>query len=160
MTRIPNVLDRLLEISELFARDMERAFAGTGLTTSRTHLLWVLADLGPSPQQALASAMGVSPRNVTALVDALERGNYVERTAHPTDRRASVIVLTPKGERTMTAMADDHERLAATLVDAIAPDDREAFLRGLDAVGIRLGALVTEASDRSAALDQHAVGDR
>ncbi|MFU8948123.1 MarR family winged helix-turn-helix transcriptional regulator [Mycetocola zhadangensis] len=124
---------------------MRRAFEGTGLTASRTHLLWVLAELGASPQQALASALGVSARNVTALVDALERGGYVQRTAHATDRRSSVVVLTPLGERVMAEMAADHERLGADLLRAVAPGDREAFLRGLDAISSQLDTLVRAA---------------
>jgi DNA-binding MarR family transcriptional regulator len=144
MTRTPNVLDQLLEISDLFNRDMRRAFAGTGLTTARTHLLWVLADMGPSGQQALASAMQVSPRNITALVDALEASGYVKRTAHPTDRRASIVVLTDTAERVMADMAKDHDRLGNDLISAVAPEDREAFTRGLRAIGTRLGELVSE----------------
>lgn len=137
-----NPLDRLLEISELFREDMARAFDGTGLTAARTHLLWVLAGLGPSPQQALASAMGVSARNITGLVDALESAGYVKRTPHPTDRRATIVSLTDAGEVTMSDMARDHANLSRNLLDAVDPADRAALSRGLDAIATRLSALI------------------
>lgn len=138
----PTVLDRLLEISELFQRDLAREFAGTSLTTARTRVLWDLAHAGPSTQQALANRLEVSARNVTGLVDALEDAGYVARAPHPTDRRATLVTLTPSAEELMREMQRDHEELSATLLAAVAPGDRQALLRGIDAVADRLRDLV------------------
>ena len=99
MSTPTRIFDRLLEIALLFDADLARSFAGTALTTSRTHLLWVLHRVGPSTQRALAKALQVSPRNVTGLVDALEAAGYVERRPHPSDRRALLVTLTEQGER-------------------------------------------------------------
>ena len=140
------MLDRLLEISALFQQDMERAFEGTGLTTARTHLLWVLAELGPSTQQALATAMRVSPRNVTGLVDALDRTGHVRRGPHPTDRRANVVSLTDSGQVVMSEMAADHERLSAELMAAVDASDADGLRRGVDAIATRLRAMVEAAA--------------
>jgi DNA-binding MarR family transcriptional regulator len=142
MTPEPTVLDRLLEISELFQRDLAREFAGTSLTTARTRVLWDLVHAGPSTQQALANRLEVSARNITGLVDALEEGGYVERAPHPTDRRATLVTLTPSADELMREMQRDHEELSATLLAAVAPADREALLRGIDAVAGRLRELV------------------
>jgi DNA-binding MarR family transcriptional regulator len=94
----PTLLDRLLEIGELFQRDLAREFAGTSLTTARTRVLWDLAHAGPSTQRGLATRLEVSARNITGLVDALEEAGYVERAPHPTDRRATLVSLTPAAE--------------------------------------------------------------
>ena len=67
MTPDPTVLDRLLEISELFQRDLAREFAGTSLTAARTRVLWDLAHSGPSTQQALANRLEVSARNILIM---------------------------------------------------------------------------------------------
>jgi DNA-binding MarR family transcriptional regulator len=142
MDPTPNPLDLLLEIGELFRDDMARAFEGTGLTVSRTHLLWVLAGTGPSTQQALANAMQVSARNITGLVDALEGAGYVKRSPHPTDRRATIVSLTDAGEAAMSDMARDHAKLSQDLLDAVDPADRAGFTRGLDAIAARLRALI------------------
>lgn len=142
MQPAPTPLDRLLEIGEMFRSDMSRAFAGTPLTPARTHLLWVLAGLGPSTQQSLADAMQVSARNITGLVDALEDAGFLRRAPHPTDRRATIVSLTDVGETTMSQMARDHSDLSRELLNAVAPGDRAAFSRGLDAIAVRLRALV------------------
>src|SRR5688500_18630246 len=92
-----HVFDRLLEIALLIQEDMGRELEPVGLTTSRTHLLWVIHHSGPSTQQALASALQVSARNITGLVDGLEAGGFAHRSPHPTDRRATLVSLTEQG---------------------------------------------------------------
>jgi DNA-binding MarR family transcriptional regulator len=136
------IFDRLMEIAVLIQTDLVRSFAGTGLTTSRTHLLWELHRMGPSTQQALAAALKVSPRNVTGLVDALEAAGFVVRGPHPTDRRATLVALTELGSQTMADMVRDRELIASELVADFGEDQLMQFGRSLDTVTGRLRALV------------------
>lgn len=142
----PTLLDRLLLAGHLLREDTARAFAGTPLTESRAGVLWVLHVQGPSTQQAVAQALQVSARNVSGLVDALESLGYLRRTPHPQDRRAVLLELTRLGVETMTTMAREHAQLGRDLLASVAPEDREAFERGLDAVVTTLGRLVEEAA--------------
>lgn len=141
----PLLLDRLLQIADLFEKDMARAFAGTGLTTARVHLLWMLQHHGPSTQQALARLCEVSPRNITGLVDGLEQSGHVRRTPHPTDRRAVLVELTDSARATMATMQQEHVELNETLTSAVAPEDREAVERGVTALAEHLAELVANA---------------
>lgn len=142
----PLLLDRLLQIGELFQRDMARAFDGSGLTPARIHLLWTLQHAGPSTQQALAALLEVTPRNVTGLVDALEQSGHVRRTPHPTDRRAVLVELTETAAATMAQMQREHADLNETLLGSIDPDDRAAVERGITAIATHLEALVNSAA--------------
>ena len=142
MTSELHVFDRLMEIAVLIQADLVRSFAGTGLTTSRTHLLWELHRMGPSTQQALAAALKVSPRNVTGLVDALEAAGFVQRGQHPTDRRATLVTLTERGSQTMADMVRDRELIASQLVADFGEDQLMEFGRSLDTVTGRLRDLV------------------
>ena len=148
-TRI-TVLDRLLEISELFQKDMARAFEGTPLTAARVRLLWDLQHEGPSTQHVLATRLDVSPRNITGLVDALEADGYVTRSPHPTDRRATVVSLAASARRMMQQMQREHADLSAELLGVVEPDDRAAFERGVEAIAARLRELVAAEQARSA----------
>ena len=150
MTAEITVLDRLLEISELFQKDMTRAFDGTPLTAARTRLLWDLAHEGPSTQHALATRLEVSPRNITGLVDALEAGGYVTRSPHPTDRRSTIVSLAASAQRMMRRMQREHAELSADLLGAVEPADRPAFERGVDAVVARLRELIAADEARRA----------
>jgi DNA-binding MarR family transcriptional regulator len=142
MTAPITALDRLLEIGELFQKDMARAFDGTPLTPARTRVLWDLAHGGPSTQHALAARLEVSPRNITGLVDALEEGGYVARSPHPSDRRAVIVSLSASAERLMLGMQREHAELTADLLDAVEPADRPALERGIDAIAARLRSLI------------------
>ena len=143
------ILDRLLLIGALFDHDMARAFAGTPLSPARMRVLWVVHHSGPLTQQALAHALEVSPRNVTALVDALEEAGYLDRGAHPTDRRAVLVSLTALGVELMETTTREHAELSATLLDAVRPEDRAAVERGIEAIADRLAELVGEDSSHT-----------
>ena len=144
------VLDRLLEISELFQKDMARAFDGTPLTSARIRVLWELQHAGPSTQHVLAERLEVSPRNITGLVDALEAGGYVTRSPHPTDRRATIVSLTASAQRMMGEMQREHAELTDDLLGAVEPADRAALERGVDAIAARLRELVAAEEARRA----------
>lgn len=141
----PLLLDRLLHIADLFQKDMARAFDGTGLTQARVHVLWILQHTGPTTQQALAQQLDVSPRNISGLVDGLEKSGHARRASHPTDRRAVLVELTTTAVEAMTRMQQEHTELNATLLAAIAPEDREAVERGIAALADHLAVLVAEA---------------
>jgi DNA-binding MarR family transcriptional regulator len=94
----------------------------------------------------LAQLCQVSPRNITGLVDALEKSGHVVRTPHPTDRRAVLVELTDAATETMTRMQEEHAQLNATLLSAIEPADRIAVERGLSAVAEHLENLVSAAA--------------
>ncbi|MDQ0895774.1 MarR family winged helix-turn-helix transcriptional regulator [Agromyces ramosus] len=158
MTHEITLLDRLLEVSELFQKDMARAFEGTPLTPSRTRVLWELAASGPSSQHALATRLEVSPRNITGLVDALEAGGYVTRSPHPTDRRSIIVSLGASAHELMREMQHDHAELSAELLGAVDAADRDAVVRGIDAIAERLRELIAADEARRAGEQATAVG--
>lgn len=145
-----HVFDRLLEITLLLQADMARSFAQSGLTVARTHLLWELHQLGPCTQQRLATALQVSARNVTGLVDALSDGGFLTREPHPTDRRATLVTLTRHGARTVAAMERDREQLSAQLVVDLDEPALEQLGRALDRVTARLHVLAADPAVQAA----------
>jgi DNA-binding MarR family transcriptional regulator len=67
----------------------------------------VFARLGPDGTRLsdLAEQARVTKQTAGVLVDALERAGYVERTPDPTDARARLIRITPRGETVVKAAA-------------------------------------------------------
>jgi DNA-binding MarR family transcriptional regulator len=120
--------------------DMTRAIAALGLTPSRTHLLWELGRRGPVPQRVLAEALKVTPRAVTGLVDALVTDRLVTREPHPTDRRAALVTLTPRGETLVAQLKRDHKKLARALFASMSHREFDTFSRSLASVINRLRA--------------------
>ncbi|WJL94684.1 MarR family transcriptional regulator [Microbacterium sp. ET2] len=142
------ILDGVMRLAELVQRDMAEPFAGTSLTVSRAALLWVLQSTGPSTQQALATALKVSPRNVTGLVDALEASGHVERAPHPTDRRATLVTLTGLGLDVMQQMVAQREQMADDLVAELAPAEEAALAAGLKKLADRYEIMLAAARER------------
>jgi len=139
-------LDRVLETTVLLGADMERGLAALGLTTARAHLLWELEHRGPSTQQTLATALGVSPRNVTGLVDGLVATGFVTRQPHPTDRRATLVTATGHGAQVARALVQGREELAEQLFGDLPDAVFAGLVEGLGAVLSRLRAALADAS--------------
>ena len=140
------VFDQLLEVSLLLQADLDRSMAALGLTVTKTHLLWEVHSSGPSAQQRLAAAIGVSPRHVTGLVDALEADGFARRLPHPQDRRSVLVELTDKGAATVEEMQRQRSRDAAALVEGLDAGTVQALRSQLDTVLSRLRQLVAEGS--------------
>ncbi|HEY1133631.1 MAG TPA: MarR family transcriptional regulator [Nocardioides sp.] len=140
------LLDGLLRLTVTMERDMATGLAAIGLTPARAHVLWELVAGGPQPQQALARALEVTPRNVTGLVDALERDGFVTREPHPTDRRAAIVTLTDRGDEIATGLVAGRRELAGQLARVL-PDDRvTALADDLAVLADELDRLATDAA--------------
>jgi DNA-binding MarR family transcriptional regulator len=142
--RMITLLDQVLEVAVLVNHDMNSSLGDLGLTPARTHLLWELFHRGPSTQRVLADALGVTPRNVTGLVDGLEDTGYVARRPHPVDRRATLVTLTDRGTEVMTQMQKQQEHFARLLFGDMSDHQMGALGRGLAHVLGRLRELVPQ----------------
>lgn len=143
------VLDRVFELTVLLGRDMAESLARDGLTESRAHLVWELHHRGPCTQRELAEAVNVTPRTITALVDGLESTGFVAREAHPTDRRATLVTLTPRGKATGRSLVAGKRRLARALFSDLPPDVLDGLDVGLRAVLERLRSVLDAPTSRT-----------
>lgn len=64
-----------------------------GLTVTESQAVSYLMARGPMGQNELAQALHLAPGSTTSLVDRLEARDVVQRLAHATDRRRSIIHL-------------------------------------------------------------------
>jgi DNA-binding MarR family transcriptional regulator len=131
---------RLLQLTLVFSGFMQRGMNERGLTPARGALIWQLHHQGPLTQRALSQALRVTPRNVTGLVDALEADGLVVRAPHPTDRRATLVTLTRRGDESAAAMAADYRTGAKDLFGTIDPTALTGFVTTADGLLARLGA--------------------
>src|SRR5262245_19274072 len=69
-------------------------FTVHGLTPAWAEVIWLLHNGGPRTQRELSQVLKCTPRNVTGRVEALQTAGFVARSAHPTDRRATIVSLT------------------------------------------------------------------
>jgi DNA-binding MarR family transcriptional regulator len=112
------------------------------MTYPRMNLIHVIAEDGPQIMAALRDRLGVSARNITVLVDGLERDGFVRRVRHPTDRRATIIELTDAGHAAHRNVYATHADRAAALFAALPPTDQRHLARIL----LRLAQTLAETS--------------
>jgi len=99
------------------------ANADHGLTFVRLRLIERLNEHGPAMMRTLADELGLTPRHMTALVDALEEEKLVARRPHPTDRRATVVELTASGCEAANAVLAPSIHAMAGLFDDLTPEE-------------------------------------
>ena len=117
--------------------------ASHGLTTEFTAALEELG-ISPSEHSVLATAMtgeftqseiarmvGLDKTTMVVTVDELEMAGLADREQSGTDRRARVIRVTDEGERFVREADKVLDRVREDVLSAVAPEDREAFLRAL-----------------------------
>ena len=88
---------------DLIRQHDEAVMAPLRLTSARHEALAILyfSRHGEMPLGRLGERLLVHPTSVTSTVDALERLGLAARVRHPTDRRATLARITPKGRRAM-----------------------------------------------------------
>jgi DNA-binding MarR family transcriptional regulator len=109
-----------------------RVMAGVGragTTPARARLLMVLQCRGSCKMSEVGADLGVTPRNVTKLVDGLEAEGLVRREAHPSDRRATLLHLTPQGTLVCQESMRASHAAAAGLFERLTQSDRQALAR-------------------------------
>jgi DNA-binding MarR family transcriptional regulator len=79
------------------------------LERSAYGIMCKLADEGPQRLGALATAFGLDPSTITRQVQALEEIGLAARRTDPSDRRASILDLTPIG-RGVLDQTREHRR--------------------------------------------------
>jgi DNA-binding MarR family transcriptional regulator len=96
-----------LRITGRLTRQLMDRWAEThGLSEGRLHVLFqLLAAPGRQlPLGELAEQLDVTPRNITGLIDHLERDGLVERVDDPDDRRSTYARLTVAGAKRLDGM--------------------------------------------------------
>jgi DNA-binding MarR family transcriptional regulator len=109
-----------------FQRWMETRSCG-GLNYARLRLLQALHCSGPAIMRDLGTQLGTSPRNMTAIVDALEDAHLVVRRRHPTDRRATLIELSPEGAREAEQELGPRIGAMSEIFADLSPAERKQF---------------------------------
>ena len=103
-----------------------------GMTYPRMRLIHQLVEDGPLMMSQLGERLNVSPRNVTVLVDGLEKEQLVRRVAHPSDRRAILVEITDAGRKAHQGIYAAHADRAAALFDALTAVEQRALLEVLE----------------------------
>jgi len=121
---ICDTADRLARLMMRGALLYLAIYDASPLSRSETEILFLLlvADGERSEPARLADQSRVSRQTMTGLLDRLEAGGYVRRSAHPTDRRRKIVSLTAKGLGIVRSIARKILLRNAKLIATATPD--------------------------------------
>lgn len=127
-----------------FMRFLRETLAEAHISPARFQILQSIADSGPLTMVELAERLSVTKRNITTLVDGLEKDGLAVRQPHPTDRRATLVATTDAGTAVFREAAQLQmsrlQSLLSTLDDARQKDMATALTSLTEAISASAGA--------------------
>jgi DNA-binding MarR family transcriptional regulator len=102
--------------------------APLGLTPAQERALRVIARGEDPPRMAeIADRLGIVPRSLTTVVDALEEAGLVRREVDPRNRRAILLRLTDQGAAVRDGLREARRRAAEDLFAPLSAADRKTL---------------------------------
>ena len=130
------------------SRGMRRAYdnrlAGVGLKLSEAFLLAHVHSRGPMTQTQLAEGLGIGRAATGALIDALERKQLVERSAHAGDRRVWLVASTERAGPVVDEVAEIDRAFREELWTGISRAERRALSETLLRLQGNLAAILND----------------
>ncbi len=126
----------LVRTSSLMQKLSDRFFAKFGLTDVQFNILMILKEHGSEglSQQDLSEHLIVTKSNVVGLIDRLERGDYVKRVSHPSDRRFNQVVLTPRGQKLEARVEKSYFKEVDKMMNVLSPSDKRNVVKAMESI--------------------------
>jgi DNA-binding MarR family transcriptional regulator len=103
-----------------------------GLPLGSLTVMSLIAANAGSSQTQLAEWAGITGPGLVGIVDDLEERGLVTRIRSQEDRRRNMLVLTPKGERTMATMFAAVTNIEGPMREALGPEDMDKLVSLID----------------------------
>lgn len=114
----------------------EESITKAGLCLTDFAALEALLHKGPLTISEIQDKVLLASGSMTAAVDRLEKLGLVVRKSSPSDRRARVVELTPKGTRLAASCFEQHAKDLEALFSALSDTEKEQIYRSLKKLGL------------------------
>jgi DNA-binding MarR family transcriptional regulator len=123
---------QLADLVHRLTRRLRRAqaerLAPLGLTPAQERAMRMIArSEEPLRMTEIADRLGIVPRSLTTVIDALEEDGLVRREVDPRNRRAILLHLTDRGTAVRDELREARRRAAEDLFAPLGDADREAL---------------------------------
>jgi MarR family transcriptional regulator, organic hydroperoxide resistance regulator len=107
------------------------AWMHLNLTIPQLKSLIFMIDNGDCNFKKLASALKVTPSNLTGVIDRLVEQGLVTRAENPDDRRVILLNATRKGEALIVGLRERRTNHLSKALDNLTDDELETVAKGL-----------------------------
>lgn len=130
----PSLAELYLRTAHRIRRRSAPTFDRFGLTEAQARALRVISRYERPRMADLAQALEVVPRSITSMVDTLESAGFVTREPDPTDRRATIVVLTEAGVGVLRQVGRMRAEAAEQLFAKLSTSEQEELRRLLELI--------------------------
>jgi DNA-binding MarR family transcriptional regulator len=129
---VPSLAELYLRTAHRIRRRSAPSYERFGLTETQARALRVISRYDRPRMADLAQALEVVPRSITSMVDTLESAEFVAREPDPTDRRATIVVLTEAGSEVLRQVGRMRTEAAEQLFAKLSATEQSELRRILE----------------------------
>ena len=133
--------------ARLFARELERQLAPSGIASAYMPVMFALADNKALTQKALARQAAVEQPTMAATLNRMARDGLIERRPDPADRRSALIMLTPLAQSKIETVEQVVRRINTLALAPLVPAEQQQFTA-------LLGKVIAVLEARDTSLDE------
>jgi DNA-binding MarR family transcriptional regulator len=95
--------------------------------------LFIIISKGETNFSTLAQDLGVTPGDVTGIIERLVEQGLVSRNPNPEDRRVALLQATDKGRDLLSNLMESQSRHMSRILEYMSLQDLQLLLRGFSA---------------------------
>jgi DNA-binding MarR family transcriptional regulator len=130
---IQEVVELERQVGRIIGQHAQIIWIDSGLTLTQLRSLFLIANKGSTNFRKLAGALGVTPSNVTGIVDRLVEQGLVSRTQNPEDRREMTLQTTDKGQALVSNLKEVGIKHMTQILSLLSSKELSALAQGLSA---------------------------
>lgn len=105
---------------------------GLPLTMAQLKSLFFISNQGSTNSGKLAAALGVTPTNVTGIIDRLVKQGLVSRTEDMQDRRVLLLQATGTGEKLVAKLRERRRSYLSEVLARLSVDELATLAQGIN----------------------------
>jgi DNA-binding MarR family transcriptional regulator len=126
-------------VSRALRDPQEEEWMTLDLSMAQVKILFALYNHGPATVGTLAGRLHVKLPTISATLDRLVRGGYVERLDDPSDRRVVINRLTARGSSQVERLREERRARVEAALSKLTPSEIVTLYEGLSALAEALG---------------------
>ncbi len=124
----------LQQMSHALGQYAPEAWLELNLTIGQLKSLFFISSQGSTNFRTLAKALGVTPPDVTRIVDRLVEQELVSRQEHPEDRRMQLLQVTKKGNSLLARLRQNKTTRLQRILTNLSTEELVTVAQGLRAL--------------------------
>jgi DNA-binding MarR family transcriptional regulator len=130
---VQEIVELEQQVGRIIGQHAHSIWIDSGLTLTQLKSLFLIANKGSTNFRKLAQALGVTPSNVTGIVDRLVEQGLVSRTQNPEDRREMTLQATDKGKALVSNIKETGIKRMTQILSLLSLRELSSLVQGLSA---------------------------